>query len=96
MDAELLAEGLVRPEGPAELGPVYPNGIVVEADGAVVWVESYTRRARCLRVGGAIEELADPQAIPDGSTGGGAHAVGRLWRVKVAARRLPAFRGRIR
>ena len=28
----------------AELPSVYPNGIVVEASGDVVWVESYTRR----------------------------------------------------
>jgi gluconolactonase len=27
-----------------ELDHTYPNGIVVEADGSVVWVESYTRR----------------------------------------------------
>ena len=27
-----------------ELDPVYPNGIVVEPDGSVLWVESYTRR----------------------------------------------------
>jgi gluconolactonase len=27
-----------------ELEPVYPNGIVAEADGSIIWVESYTRR----------------------------------------------------
>ena len=27
-----------------ELEPVYPNGIVAEPDGAILWVESYTRR----------------------------------------------------
>ena len=56
----------------AELPPVYPNGIVVEPDGSVVWVESYTRRTCRLRggrPGGAIEQLAefaDPRAVPDG------------------------------
>jgi gluconolactonase len=53
----------------AELDPVYPNGIVVEADGSLVWVESYTRRVCRLRAGGSVEllaELEDPRAIPDG------------------------------
>ncbi len=27
-----------------ELEPVYPNGIVAEPDGSIIWVESYTRR----------------------------------------------------
>ena len=27
-----------------ELNHTYPNGIVAEADGSIVWVESYTRR----------------------------------------------------
>src|SRR5215210_7999477 len=30
----------------AELPPVYPNGVVVDAHGRVVWVESYTRAVR--------------------------------------------------
>ena len=53
----------------AELDPVYPNGVVVERDGSVVWVESYTRRVRRLLAGGEIEDLAtfeDPLAVPDG------------------------------
>ena len=29
-----------------ELEPVYPNGIVAEPDGSIVWVESYTRPRR--------------------------------------------------
>jgi gluconolactonase len=52
-----------------ELDSVYPNGVVVERDGSVVWVESYTRRVRRLRAGGEIEDLAtfaDPLAVPDG------------------------------
>ena len=40
----------LRPDGSGELlvelPPVYPNGIAVEADGSVVWVESYTRAVK--------------------------------------------------
>jgi gluconolactonase len=54
----------------AEAGPTFPNGITVEADGNVVWVESYTRAVRRYRVGtGKVETitiLEDPDAIPDG------------------------------
>jgi gluconolactonase len=54
----------------AELPPVFPNGIAVEADGGVVWVETYTRRVcRCRPGGGARElltEFDDPRALPDG------------------------------
>ena len=39
--------GVIEADGTAhiveELDPVYPNGIVVEADGSIVWVESYLR-----------------------------------------------------
>ncbi len=56
----------------AELEAVYPNGIVVELDGSVVWVESYTRRVcRLPARGGEIEllaEFADERAVPDGFT----------------------------
>jgi len=51
-----------------ELGNVYPNGICVEADGSVVWVESDTRKVRRRRPAGSREglcELADGH-IPDG------------------------------
>ena len=53
----------------AELPPVYPNGLVVEADGSVVWVESYTRAVRRRRPDGTIVDLhvfEDPLAVPDG------------------------------
>ena len=52
----------------AELPPVYPNGIVVEASGSVVWVESYTRRVVRRDPGGrttTIATLAEGH-IPDG------------------------------
>ncbi len=51
-----------------ELEPVYPNGIVVEQDGSVVWVESYTRRVVRRQPDGSkhvIHELPDGH-IPDG------------------------------
>lgn len=53
----------------AELEAVFPNGLVVEADGSVVWDESYTRRVCRLRADGSIQQVAefpDPQAVPDG------------------------------
>lgn len=52
-----------------EVGRSYPNGIVGEADGSVVWVESYTRRVRRRRTNGEIEEVytfPDERAVPDG------------------------------
>jgi gluconolactonase len=62
----------LRPDGSAtileELPPVYPNGIAVEADGSVVWVESYTRAVRRRRSAGGVETvciLPEP-AVPDG------------------------------
>jgi gluconolactonase len=53
----------------AELPRVYPNGIVAEPDGGIVWVESYTRAVKRWRPGGEIVELhvfEDPLAVPDG------------------------------
>jgi gluconolactonase len=52
----------------AELGATYPNGIVVEEDGSVVWVESYTRAILRHRPNGTTERvctLADGH-LPDG------------------------------
>ncbi len=47
----------------AELAPVYPNGIVAESDGSIVWVESYTLMVRRRRPGGTIEDVC---RLPDG------------------------------
>jgi gluconolactonase len=47
----------------AEVGPTYPNGIVAEPDGSIVWGESYSRAIRRLRPDGSIELLA---TLPDG------------------------------
>lgn len=51
-----------------ELPPVYPNGIVVEQSGSIVWVESYTRAVRRRDPSGAIEVLVElPEGrVPDG------------------------------
>lgn len=52
----------------ADLGATYPNGIVVEEDGSVVWVESYTRAILRHRTDGTTERictLADGH-VPDG------------------------------
>jgi gluconolactonase len=51
-----------------ELESVYPNGIVAEPDGSIVWVESYTRRVVRRRPQGSpevIHELPDGH-VPDG------------------------------
>jgi gluconolactonase len=53
----------------AEVGPVFPNGLVVEADGSVVWTESYPRRVQRRTADGTITciaEFADANAVPDG------------------------------
>ena len=63
---------VVEPDGSArclvDVGPTYPNGITVEADGAIVWVESYTRRVWRRQPGGAVDLLTTlpAQHIPDG------------------------------
>jgi gluconolactonase len=51
-----------------EVGPAYPNGIAVEADGSVIWTESYTRQVRRRRPDGGVELLTTlPDAhVPDG------------------------------
>ncbi|MBN8998260.1 MAG: SMP-30/gluconolactonase/LRE family protein [Rhizobiales bacterium] len=51
-----------------ELPPTFPNGIVAEEDGSIVWVESYTRAVRRRRPDGRIEDLAVLPApvVPDG------------------------------
>jgi gluconolactonase len=46
-----------------EVGPTYPNGITTAGDGAVIWVESYTRHVWRWRPDGA---LALVTTLPDG------------------------------
>lgn len=52
----------------AELPHVYPNGIVVEADGSLVWVESYPRSVRRRTADGTITQVAvlAEGHVPDG------------------------------
>jgi gluconolactonase len=52
----------------AELESVYPNGIVVERDGSVVWVESYEGSVKRRTTSGEVRELAVLPAghAPDG------------------------------
>lgn len=63
---------VLRPGGSCEVleetGRVYPNGIVVEPDGSIVWVESYTRAVRRLRTNSAVQDVCIlPEAsVPDG------------------------------
>jgi gluconolactonase len=53
---------VVDPSGTARVleavGPSYPNGIVAEPDGGVVWDESYTRKVKRRRPDGSVELLA--------------------------------------
>ena len=37
--------------------PVFPNGVAVEADGSIIWDESYTGHVRRIRPDGVIEDL---------------------------------------
>ncbi len=47
-----------------ELGPVFPNGIAFDAEGALVWTESFTRRVMRLQLGEQTGELV-PEAPPE-------------------------------
>jgi gluconolactonase len=72
----------VSPDGTGEvleeLESVYPNGIVVEADGSVVWVESYTLQVWRRRADGSKEMI---HQLPDGHVPDGLKvaANGDLW-----------------
>ncbi len=59
--------------------PVFPNGVAVEADGSIVWDESYTGHVGRLRPDGSKEDLGrlpGDNPIPDGMSVG---ADGRLY-----------------
>ena len=80
----------VAPDGRASIAvafatPVFPNGLAVEADGSLVWGESYTGRVGRQRPDGTREDLgrlpgANP--TPDGMKIG---ADGRLYVTDIAA-----------
>ncbi|HWL02194.1 MAG TPA: SMP-30/gluconolactonase/LRE family protein [Microbacteriaceae bacterium] len=63
---------LLRPDGRAETvveaGHGYPNGLAIDADGRLVWVESFSRLMRRMDAAGRIETLHEfePGSIPDG------------------------------
>jgi gluconolactonase len=61
-----------------ELEPVYPNGIVAEPDGSIVWVESYERRVIRRQPDGRREVIHELPAehVPDGLK---IDADGNLW-----------------
>jgi gluconolactonase len=76
---------LLEPDGTGRLiaeldPPTFPNGIAIEADGSVVWAESYTGMVRRLRLEtGAIEDIArlpGDRPVADGMAVG---ADGRLY-----------------
>jgi gluconolactonase len=64
----------VAPDGRGEVliafpRPVFPNGVAVEADGSIVWDESYTGRVGRRRPDGTLEDLGrlpGENPIPDG------------------------------
>jgi gluconolactonase len=63
---------VLNPDGSGELfadvGNSYPNGIVVEADGSVVWVETYTQKVRRRAPDGTMRDICQlpSNAYPDG------------------------------
>lgn len=72
----------LSPDGKGELveeiGPSYPNGIVSEADGSLVWVESYKRGVYRKRPGHNSEQICQlpENHIPDGLK---VDETGNLW-----------------
>jgi gluconolactonase len=74
----------LAPDGSAKVvvafpQPVFPNGIAVEADGSIVWDESYTGHVGRLRPDGTLQDLGrlpGENPVPDGMKIG---ADGRLY-----------------
>src|SRR3546814_11787655 len=56
-----VCRSVIHPDGRAEtlleVGGTYPNGIAVDGEGNVLWVESFTGRLRRLRPSGGLDEL---------------------------------------
>ena len=81
------------PDGSAQVviafpTPVFPNGVAAEADGSIVWDESYTGRVGRIRPNGKIEDLGrlpGPNPVPDGLKVG---ADGRLYVTDIVAKGL--------
>jgi gluconolactonase len=80
----------LTPDGAAKVvvafpEPVFPNGLVVQPDGSIVWGESYTGHVRRRRPDGTIEDLGPLPGrgpTPDGMKIG---ADGRLFVTDIAA-----------
>jgi gluconolactonase len=80
----------IAPDGSAKVviafpEPVFPNGLVAEPDGSIVWGESYTGHVRRRRPDGTIEDLGrlpGKTPTPDGMKIG---ADGRLFVTDIAA-----------
>ena len=80
----------IAPDGSTSLlvdfpEPVFPNGVAVEADGSIVWDESYTGHVGRLRPDGTIEDIGrmpGDNPILDGMTVG---ADGRLYVTDLSA-----------
>ncbi len=87
----------IAPDGTAKVviafpKPVFPNGVTVEADGSIVWGESYTGNLGRIRPNGKIEHLgrlpgANP--VPDGLKVG---ADGRLYVTDIVAKGIHVVR----
>ena len=81
----------IDPDGAASVmvafeRPVFPNGVAVEADGSIVWDESYTGRVGRRRPDGTIEDLGrlpGDNPVPDGMKIG---ADGRLYVTDLVAK----------
>jgi gluconolactonase len=78
----------LNPDGTGEVvretGRVYPNGITTEADGSIVWVESFTRKVYRYRTDGTVQEVF---TVERGHTPDGLKVAenGDLWITAVAA-----------
>jgi gluconolactonase len=87
----------IDPDGSARLAvgfdrPTFPNGVAVEADGSIVWGESYTGRVGRQRPDGSIEDLGrlpGDNPIPDGLKVG---ADGRLYVTDIVANGIHVLR----
>jgi gluconolactonase len=87
----------VHPDGRTEIAvdfaePVFPNGVAVEADGSIVWAESYTGHVGRMRPGGTREDLGrlpGDNPIPDGMKVG---ADGRLYVTDIVASGIHVLR----
>ncbi len=81
----------LAPDGKASVAvafpkPVFPNGVAVEADGSIIWDESYTGRVGRRRPDGTMEDLGrlpGENPIPDGMKIG---ADGRLYVTDLVAK----------